>query len=89
MQKWKPSLTGSPMCMTTLTNNAYETLPCAYLYLEEDCMLPKSVQEKFVATQSETTGAFKVYKCASGHSPHLSHTEGLMDKVLDFANGLL
>ncbi|CAI6339204.1 unnamed protein product [Periconia digitata] len=89
IKKWKPLLTGSPMCMTKLTNNAYETLPCAYPYLENDRMLPKAVQEQLVAAQSEKTGAFKVYNCASGHSPHLSHTQELVDKVLDFANGLV
>lgn len=88
-KKWKSLLTGSPMCMTTLTTNAYETLPCAYLHLENDRMLPKVFQEQLVAAQSEKTGAFKVYNCASGHSPHLSHTQEVVVKILDFANGLV
>ena len=53
VQKWKPLLAASPMCMTRLTNNAYAALPCGYMYLEEDRMLPKVVQEKMVAAQSE------------------------------------
>lgn len=76
------------MCMTRLTNDAYSALPCAYLILEGDLMLPKAYQEGMVATQSEKTGAFKIYRCSVGHSPHLSYTEGIVDNVQDFVGGL-
>ena len=76
------------MCMTRLTNDAYSTLPCAYVFLEEDLMLPMAVQQRMVATQAEKTGTFKCYQLPSGHSPHLSHTEELVERVFDFVAGL-
>ncbi|KAI1410409.1 alpha/beta-hydrolase [Hypoxylon sp. FL1857] len=83
-RKWAATLTASPVLTTKLTNDAYAALPCAYLVLEEDLTLPKEYQEGMVAAQSKKTGKFTMYYCASGHSPHLSLTGGVVDTVQDF-----
>jgi hypothetical protein len=74
--------------MTRLTNNVYPTLPCAYLFLEEDKMLPMAVQRMMVDTQAEKTGPFKCYRLPSGHSPHLSHPKEMVENVSEFVAGL-
>jgi hypothetical protein len=86
--KWAATLTASPICKTVLTNDAYSLLPCAYLVLEGDKTLPKLYQESMAAAQSQKTGAFKMYHCSAGHSPHLSWTEGMVDTVQDFVKEL-
>jgi hypothetical protein len=83
-KKWAPMLTASPIMKTVLQNDAYSALPCAYLVLENDRMVPKAYQDGMVAAQSQKTGAFKKYSCPSGHSPHLSWTQGMADTVKDF-----
>ena len=72
--------------MTRLTNDAYSTLPCAYLFLEEDLMLPLAVQRKMVDAQVEKTGAFKCFQLSAGHSPHLSHAKEMAQNVVDFVS---
>ncbi len=71
-EKWVATLTASPVLATKLSNNAYAALPCAYLILEGDMTLPKEYQESMVALQAQKTGDFTLYRCPSGHSPHLS-----------------
>ncbi|OTA88623.1 hypothetical protein M434DRAFT_398989 [Hypoxylon sp. CO27-5] len=83
-QKWAAGLTASPIMPTKLTNDAYSALPCAYLVLEGDLVLPKEYQEAMVAQQAQKTGEFTIYRCSAGHSPHLSWTEGVVDTVQDF-----
>lgn len=83
-EKWEAGLTASPVLTTKLTNDAYSALPCAYLVLEGDLMLPKAYQEGMAALQGQKTGEFTMYRCPAGHSPHLSWTEGVVDTVLDF-----
>ncbi|KAI1768494.1 alpha/beta-hydrolase [Hypoxylon sp. FL1150] len=83
-KKWAATLTASPILTTKLSNDAYAALPCAYLVLEGDRTLPKEYQEGMVAGQSQKTGAFTMYHCEAGHSPHLSWTDGLVNTVQDF-----
>jgi hypothetical protein len=83
-----PKLTAAPLVTTALTNDAYAALPCAYLVLERDRILPKVYQEGMVAAQSEKTGAFKMYHCQAGHAAHLSWTKGMVEAVMDFGGGL-
>ncbi|KAI1139896.1 Alpha/beta hydrolase fold-1 [Hypoxylon sp. FL0543] len=83
-QKWAATLTASPIMPSKLTNDAYSALPCAYLVLEGDMMLPKEYQEGMIALQAQKTGEFTVYRCPAGHSPHLSWTKGVVDTVQDF-----
>ncbi|KAK6068003.1 hypothetical protein SCUP234_11337 [Seiridium cupressi] len=82
--KWANTLTASPILTTKLTNNAYASLPCAYLVLEGDLTLPKEYQDQMAALQGQKTGPFTMYRCQSGHSPHLSWTSGFVDTIQDF-----
>ncbi|AEO68384.1 uncharacterized protein THITE_2051219 [Thermothielavioides terrestris NRRL 8126] len=82
--KWAATLTASPILTTKLTNDAYSTLPCAYLVLDGDLTLPREYQEGMIALQESKTGNFSVYHCPAGHSPHLSWTEGFVDTIWDF-----
>ncbi|KAL4811687.1 hypothetical protein BDW67DRAFT_189446 [Aspergillus spinulosporus] len=85
---WETKLTASPIMNTKLTNDAYSMLPCAYLVLENDQTLPKEYQEQMVA-QQEQKGASMVYRAPSGHSPHLSWTTGLVDKITEFVDKVI
>ncbi|KAI1489524.1 alpha/beta-hydrolase [Biscogniauxia mediterranea] len=84
-QKWAQTLTASPVLTTKLTNDAYSNLPCAYLVLDRDLTLPREYQEGMAVAQGEKTGAFTMYHCSSGHSPHLSRTEEVVSTIQDFA----
>jgi len=86
--KWTATLTASPIVKTNLTNDAYSSLPCGYLVLDNDLMLPKAYQEGMAALQSQKTGDFKIYHCPAGHAAHLSWTEGIVDTAQDFLKGL-
>ncbi|RYP55245.1 hypothetical protein DL770_010930 [Monosporascus sp. CRB-9-2] len=83
-QRWAAGLTASPVLTTKLTNDAYSSLPCAYLVLEGDLTLPKEYQEGMAVLQGQKTGQFTIYRCPAGHSPHLSWTEGVVDTVQNF-----
>ncbi|KAL4937007.1 hypothetical protein BDV06DRAFT_216228 [Aspergillus oleicola] len=54
-----------------------------------DQTLPKEYQEQMVAQQEQKEGSFIVYHAPSGHSPHLSWTAGLVDKVTEFVNKVI
>jgi hypothetical protein len=85
-RKWAATLTaGAGVSLTsTLTNEAYAALPCAYLVLEEDAILPKEFQEGMVAMQAHKTGGFTMYRCPTGHCPHLSWTNGVVSTLQEF-----
>ncbi|KAI0179750.1 alpha/beta-hydrolase [Hypoxylon sp. FL1284] len=83
-EKWAATLAPSPILTSRLTNDGYAALPCAYLVLDGDRILPKVYQEAMVAAQSQKTGPFTIYHCPAGHSAHLSWTSGVVDTVLDF-----
>jgi hypothetical protein len=83
-EKWARGLTASPILTTKLTNDAYAAWPCAYLVLEGDLTLPKEYQEGMVATQSQKTGDFTIYRSPAGHSPHISWTQGVVETIKDF-----
>lgn len=85
-KKWAAILTACPILTTKLTNDAYAKLPCAYLVLENDLTLPKEYQESMVAQQVQKTRAFSIYRSSSGHSPHLSSTQKVVDTALDFVS---
>ncbi|KAL9123647.1 MAG: hypothetical protein Q9175_008320 [Cornicularia normoerica] len=71
--------------MTVLDNDAYTALPCAYLVTEDDLALPSAYQDAMVAIQSQRPGVdMTVFRCPAGHSPHLTWTEGLVERVRDF-----
>jgi hypothetical protein len=83
--KWSTTLTASAVMPVKLTNDAYTALPCAYLVLENDQTLPKDYQEGMVVLQNQKgTSPFTMYYCPSGHSPHLSWTDGLVKKIEEF-----
>ncbi|KAH7081196.1 Alpha/Beta hydrolase protein [Paraphoma chrysanthemicola] len=88
MARWRPKLTASPIMTTVLTNDAYATLPSAYLILEGDRIVPKSFQESMAALQGQKTGEFKIYHSPAGHAAQLSHADGIVMAVLDFEEGL-
>ncbi|PYH93825.1 alpha/beta-hydrolase [Aspergillus ellipticus CBS 707.79] len=81
-------LTAAPTMTVSLTNDAYLALPCAFLITENDRLLPKEYQEHMIALQTERGTQFTVYRAPSGHSPHLSWTAGLVEKMEEFANAL-
>ncbi|PYH92402.1 alpha/beta-hydrolase [Aspergillus ellipticus CBS 707.79] len=83
--KWAATLTASPIMPTVLTNDAYSSVPCAYLVLDNDLTLPKEYQEGMIAIQGQRGNSFTVYHAPSGHSPYLSWTDGLVDKAIEFA----
>lgn len=82
--KWAKTLTASPAMHEKLTNDAYSALPCAYLVLDDDKSLPREYQEGMIALQEQQGNVFTVYHAPSGHSPHLSWTMGLVEKVDEF-----
>jgi hypothetical protein len=86
--KWAKTLTASPVMKTKLTNDAYAELPCGYLVLDGDRMLPREYQEGMAALQGKKTGEFRMYHCPAGHAAHLSWTEGVVDTAVDFLRGL-
>ncbi|KAH8702376.1 Alpha/beta hydrolase fold-1 [Talaromyces proteolyticus] len=88
-EKWAATLTAAPNMPTKLTNNPYSSLPCSYLVLENDQTLPKEYQEQMIALQSQGTSLFTVYRAPSGHSPHLSWTTELVEKVAEFIDKIL
>ena len=68
-----------------LTNDAYTTLPCAYLVTDNDIALPPAYQDGILTMQNQRPSVkMTVYRCPSGHSPHLTWTEGLVRAVSDF-----
>jgi hypothetical protein len=85
-KKWAGTLTAAPVMNSPLTHNPYTTLPCAYLVLENDYTLPKEYQEGMAASQSKP---FTKYHAPCGHSPHLSWTTGLVEKIEEFAGQIL
>jgi hypothetical protein len=82
-KKWASMLTAAPVMKSPLTHNPYDVLPCAYLVLENDCALPKDYQEGMATSQSKP---FTIYRAPCGHSPHLSWTNGLVQKIEEFGN---
>lgn len=87
-KKWSSGLTASPILTTKLSNDAYSTLPCGYLLLENDLTLPKEYQEGMVAAQNQKSGNFTVYRSPAGHSPHLTWINGVVETLEDFVNNI-
>ncbi|KAL6715534.1 hypothetical protein ACLMJK_006495 [Lecanora helva] len=61
---------------TVLTHAAWRYVPSTYLICENDQAVPVPFQEMF-ATKANA----RVDKCSSGHSPHLSQPEMLVQKI--------
>ena len=69
---YEATLTASPVFTTVLNNDAYVSLPCAYLVTEDDQALPTSYQESMIAMQTcRQVVNNTVFKAPCGHSPHL------------------
>ncbi|KAE8382733.1 Alpha/beta hydrolase fold-1 [Aspergillus bertholletiae] len=85
-ERWSATLTASPINTGTLTNDAYSTLPCAYVVLEDDLTLPKEYQEGMIALQEQAGNKFTIYRAPCGHSPQLTWTEELATTVIEFIN---
>ncbi|CAG8951328.1 hypothetical protein HYFRA_00008078 [Hymenoscyphus fraxineus] len=84
---YESTLTASPVFQTVLENDPYTALPCAYLVSEDDLALPSAYQEGMVALQNMRAGVdISITKCPSGHSPHLTWTEGFVSEVQKFGN---
>lgn len=60
-EKWTATLTASPINTGVLTNDPYSAMPCAYLVLDDDLMLPKEYQEPMAALQKEMGNVFTTY----------------------------
>lgn len=86
--KWSATLTASPINTGNLSNDPYSTLPCAYLVLDDDLILPKVGQEAMIGLQSANGNIFTVYHAASGHAAHLTCTRELVSSVIEFAEQL-
>lgn len=79
-------MTAGPVLRTVLDNDAYSEVPCAALICENDLALPFAYQEMMVAMQAQREEAqFTVYKCDAGHSPHLTWTDGLVERIQEWA----
>ena len=71
------TLTASRILTTTLQNDAYTALPYAYLVTEQDLALAPSYQDMMITMQIRRSGVdMTVFRCPTGHSPHLTWTEG-------------
>ncbi|KAL9013914.1 MAG: hypothetical protein Q9173_001419 [Seirophora scorigena] len=82
---YEATLTASPPLRTVLDNDAYAAVPLAYLVTESDLVLPSAYQEGMITAQSQRPGVkLSVYRCAAGHSPHLTWTEGLVSAIQEF-----
>ena len=83
-------MTASPVFTTLLQHDPYTQVPCAYLVCEQDEALPSQYQEGMVGLQNQRPGVdITVYRAPSGHSPHLTWTAGLTQKVQEFAQKAL
>jgi pimeloyl-ACP methyl ester carboxylesterase len=87
-KEWAAGLTASPVLTTKLTNDAYSALPCGYLVLDGDLTLPREYQLGMASLLSTKPGNSPIYHCPAGHSPHLSWTEGMVDTIRTFAEGI-
>ncbi|KAJ5715969.1 uncharacterized protein N7483_013150 [Penicillium malachiteum] len=85
-EKWTATLTAAPINTGILTNDAYATIPCAYLELTDDYILPKEYQEAMIMEQKELGNDFTVYYAPTGHSAHLTWTEPLAKNVANFVD---
>ncbi|KAL8836171.1 MAG: hypothetical protein Q9170_003024 [Blastenia crenularia] len=65
---------------TKLTHAAWRYVPSTYLICENDQALPRQFQEGFAANAQA-----HVERCATGHSPMLSHTEMLAQRIHETA----
>lgn len=61
---------------TKLTRAAWRYIPSTYLICENDQAAPPQYQEMFAASAKA-----QVQRCSSGHSPHLSQPEMLVEKI--------
>lgn len=61
---------------TKMTNEGFRFVPSTYVVCENDRGPPQQYQEMF----GKTAGS-DVLKISSGHSPMLSHTEKLVEKI--------
>jgi hypothetical protein len=58
--------------------------------VENDLALPPVYQEGMVALQNQRPEVdISIVRCPSGHSPHLTWTEGLVDEVKKFGKLVL
>ncbi|KAJ5143305.1 uncharacterized protein N7515_002092 [Penicillium bovifimosum] len=82
-KKWASKLTAAPLMKSPLTHNPYDVLPCAYVILEKDCAIPPDLQEQMATSQSKP---FTTYRAPCDHSPHLSWTNELAQKIEEFGD---
>jgi hypothetical protein len=64
---------------TPLTRVAYTNIPVAYLYCEEDKVLPVAVQQMMV--QESGLDVLEL-RCSASHSPFLSQPENFVRHVI-------
>ena len=63
---------------TKITRGAYKYIPSAYLICENDQAAPAQYQEMFAKMAHP-----HVERCDLGHSPMLSRTETLVEKIIE------
>jgi hypothetical protein len=66
---------------TKLTRAPYKVIPATYLICENDQAVPPQFQETFAKMASA-----HIERCNSGHSPQLSQTEMLAEKIANVAD---
>lgn len=77
------------MFRTLLESDAYPSLPCKYLIAENDLALSAAYQKGDGGiAEPETGGGYRCVRCPSGHSPHLTWTEGFAKEVQKFGISL-
>ncbi|KAF2108999.1 Alpha/Beta hydrolase protein [Lophiotrema nucula] len=84
-EKWSKTLTACPQLQTPLTNDAYPTLPGAYVVCEEDRVLLPDYQIGMIKG-AEARGGRKIvqYRVKGGHEAFLSKAGDIVDAVVDF-----
>lgn len=65
---------------TNLTRAAWRYVPSTYLVCENDHAVPPQYQEVFASSAKA-----RVEMCSSGHSPHLSQPDMLVQKIHEAA----
>jgi hypothetical protein len=83
-------MTAGPILTTVLDHDPYTEVPCAFLICENDLALPFAYQEMMAAMQAKREEtSLTVYRCNAGHSPHLTWTDGLVERIHDWTGSIV
>lgn len=72
---------------TPVTSAAWRTIPSVYLVCEKDLVLPPAAQEAAIAAAQEAGAPMEVERIVSGHSPHLTQPNKIVEFIARAAGG--